>query len=127
MLDMIEKCHSEVLSVYFFACEINDHGIESAVTTFINQANTLNCSKGCFRLRFSDPGITYNGVRSLTKLMSTKNVSLIEFQLQSKIDFITLNLPRPIIMCENSFSHMSSRHIENYCKCVVGNQKLRSS
>ena len=92
MLDMIEKCHSEVLSVYFFACEINDHGIESAVTTFINQANTLNCSKGCFRLRFSDPGITYNGVRSLTKLMSTKNVSLIEFQLQSKIDFITLNL-----------------------------------
>ena len=92
MLDMIEKCHPEVLTVYFFMCEISDHGIESAVTTFINQANTLNCSKGCFRLSFSDDGITYNGVRSLTKLMRTKNVSLIEFRLKSKMDFITLNL-----------------------------------
>ena len=92
MLDMIEKCHPEVFNVYFVACEINDHGIESAVTTFINQASTLNCSKRCFRLNFRDPGITYNGIRSLTKLMRTKNVSLIEFQLVSKIDFIILNL-----------------------------------
>ena len=92
MLEMIEKCHPEVLKVNFFKCEINDRGIESAVTTFINQANTLMCSKGCFKLCLCDAGITYNGVRSLTKLMRTKNVSLIEFQLQSKIDFITLNL-----------------------------------
>ena len=92
MLDMIEKCHPKVLSINFFTCEINDHGIESAVTTFINQANTLNCSKGYFRLSFSEPGITYNGVRSLTKLMRTKNVSLIYFHLVSKINFITLNL-----------------------------------
>ena len=92
MLDMIEKCHPEVLTVYFIGCEINDHGIESAVTTFINQASTLNCSKGCFKLYFCDAGITYNGVRSLTKLMRTRNVSLIDFQLESKIDFITLNL-----------------------------------
>ena len=92
MLDMIEKCHPEVLTVVFFMCKINDRGIESAVTTFINQANTLNCSKGCFSLLFSDDGITYNGVRSLTKLMRTKHVSLIEFNLVSKIDFIALNL-----------------------------------
>ena len=92
MVDMIEKCHPKVLIVTFYACEINDHGIESAVTTFINQANTLNCSKGCFGLQFSDDGITYNGVRSLTKLMRTKNVTLIGLDLISKIDFITLNL-----------------------------------
>ena len=92
MLDMIEKYHPEVLTVHFFACEINDHGIESAVTTFINQANTLNCSKGCFELQFKDAGITYNGVRSLTKLMRTKNVSLIGLDLIMTIDFITLNL-----------------------------------
>ena len=92
MLDMIEKCHPQVLTVAFCACEINDHGIESAVTTFINQANTLNCSKGRFRLRYTDTGITHNGVRSLTKLMRTKNVSLIDFHLQSKIDSIILNL-----------------------------------
>ena len=92
MLDMIEKCHPEVLKFAFYLCKINDHGIESAVTTFINQANTLICSIGCFRLFFSDAGITYNGVSSLTKLMRTKNVSLIEFWLESKIDFITLNL-----------------------------------
>ena len=88
MLDMIEKCHPEVLTVGFVDCEINDHGIESAVTTFINQANTLNCSKGCFILILCDAGITYKGVRSLTKLMKTKNVSLIEFRLLSKIDFM---------------------------------------
>ena len=93
MLDMIEKCLPKVLKALFCWCEINDHGIESAVTTFINQANTLNCSKGCFSIGFNEPGITYNGVRSLTKLMRTKNVSLIEFHLLiSKIDFITLNL-----------------------------------
>ena len=92
MLDMIEKCHPEVLEFIFMRTEINDHGIESAVTTFINQANILNSSIGCFRLQLSDAGITYNGVRSLTKLMRTKNISLIEFTLQSKIDFITLNL-----------------------------------
>ena len=92
MLDMIEKCRPQDLTVTFYECEINDHGIESAVTTFINQANTLNCSESCFRLHFSDDGITYNGVRSLTKLMRTKYVSLIEFWLISKIDFITLNL-----------------------------------
>ena len=92
MLDMIEKCHPQVLIVYFLDCKFNDYGIESAVTTFINQANTLNCSKGCFSLHISDDGITYNGVRSLTKLMRTKNVNLIEFQLISKIDFVTLNL-----------------------------------
>ena len=92
MLDMIEKCHPKALTVVFLACGINDHGIESAVTTFINQANTLNCSIGCFGLRFSEAGITYNGVRSLTKLMRTKNVNLIELRLMSKIDFITLNL-----------------------------------
>ena len=92
MLQMIEKCHPKVLNVFFIVCLINDHGIESAVTTFINQANTLNCSKGCFRLHISDPCITYNGVRSLTKLMRTKNVSLIELELVLKIDFITLNL-----------------------------------
>ena len=92
MLDMIEKYHPKIMLFGFNGCEINDHGIESAVTTFINQANTLNCSKGCFRLSFSDGGITYNGVRSLTKLMRTKNVSLFEFRLLSKIDFITLNL-----------------------------------
>ena len=90
MLDMIEKFHPEVLNVAFFDCEINDHGIESAVTTFINQANTLNCSKGRFRLYFREAGITINGVGSLTELM--RKVSLIEFQLESKIDFITLNL-----------------------------------
>ena len=73
MLELIEKCRpAEVLNVLFVACEINDHGIESAVTTFINQANTLNCSKGCFSLHFGDDGITCNGVRSLTKLMRTK-------------------------------------------------------
>ena len=92
MLDMIKKCHPNVLTVMFNVCEINDHGIESAVTTFINQASTLNCSKGCFKLQFGDDGITYNGVRSLTKLMRTKYLSLIDFQLRSKIDFITLNL-----------------------------------
>ena len=92
MLDMIEKSHPAIFAVLFTKCEISDHGIESAVTTFINQANTLNCSKGCFRLRLSDAGITYNGVRSLTKLMRTKNVSLVEFHLKSKIDFTTLNL-----------------------------------
>ena len=92
MLDMIEKCYPEVLYVTFIGCEINDHDIESAVTTFINQANTLNCSKGCFRLHFGDSSITYNGIRSLTKLMRTKNVSLMGYMLHSKIDFITLNL-----------------------------------
>ena len=119
MLDMIEKCHPKVLTLFFFSCEINDHGIESAVTTFINQASTRNCSKGCLRLRFSDDGITYNGVRSLTKLMRTKNVSLIEFALQSKIDFITLNLligavPTSTVtsLCLMSFgSPLTSRHI----------------
>ena len=92
MLDMIEKCHPEVLMVSFSFCEINDHGIESAVTTFINQASTLNCSKGCFRLNVTAPGITYKAVRSLTKLTRTKNVTLIEFLLASKIDFKTLNM-----------------------------------
>ena len=92
MLDMIEKCRPNVLSVTFIKCEINDHGIESAVTTLINQANTLNCSKRYFKLIFCDDGITYNGVGSLTKLMSTENVSLIGLDLVSKIDFITLNL-----------------------------------
>ena len=92
MLDIVEKCQPDVVKFNFHSCDINDHGIESAVTTFINQANTLNSSKSCFRLHFSDPGITYNGIRSLTKLMRTKNISLIEFVLQSKIDFITLNL-----------------------------------
>ena len=119
MLDMIEKCHPQVLTVFFGACEISDHGIESAVTTFINQANSLNCSKGCFKLHFTDAGITYNGVRSLTKLMRTKDVSLIEFQLVSKIDFITLNLlidavPTSTItsLCLSSRgSHLTSRHI----------------
>ena len=92
LLDIVEKCQPDVVKFNFHSCDINDHGIESAVTTFINQANTLNSSKSCFRLHFSDPGITYNGIRSLTKLMRTKNISLIEFVLQSKIDFITLNL-----------------------------------
>ena len=119
MLDMIEKCHPQVLPVMFNECEINDHGIESAVTTFINQANTLSCSKGCFRLQFSDAGITYNGVRSLTKLMRTKNVSLTEFVLRLKIDFITLNLligavPTSTITTLNLLSRgssLTSRHI----------------
>ena len=119
MLDMIVKCHPEALAVIFVACDINDHGIESAVTTFINQANTLNCSKGCFILQFSDACITYNGVRSLTKLMRTKNVSLISFQLESKIDFITLNLlisavPTSAITSLGLTSHgspLTSRHI----------------
>ena len=88
----MKKVILQFSNVLFTKCEISDHGIESAVTTLINQANTLNCSKGCFRLQFSDDGITYNGVRSLTKLMRTKNVNLIEFLLRSKIDFITLNL-----------------------------------
>ena len=104
MLDMIEKCHPEALAVAFCECEIDDHGIESAVTTFINQANTLNCSKGSFRLHFKDDGITYNGVRSLKKLMRTKNVSLIEFLLQSKVDFLTLNL----LICAVSTSTITS-------------------
>ena len=117
MLDMIEKCHPEVLIVAFYMCEINDHGIESAVTTFINQANTLNCSKGCFRLHFNDFGITYKGVGSLTKLMRTKNVSLIDFRLISKIvDFITLNLligavPTSNITSLGLFLPLTSRHI----------------
>ena len=92
MLDMIEKCHPVVLTVIFEGCEINDHGIESAVTTFINQANTLNCSIGRFGLFFGDADIAHNGIKSFTKLMRTKNVCLIEFHLESKFDFLTLNM-----------------------------------
>ena len=118
MLDMIEKSHPN-LTVGFYDCKINDHGIESAVTTLINQASSLNCSKGCLKLHFSDAGITYNGVRSLTKLMRTKNVSLIEFELISKIDFLTLNLlidavPTSTITTLSLESHgspLTSRHI----------------
>ena len=119
MLDMIEKCHPEVFNIDFNLCKINDHGIESAVTTFINQANTFNCSKGCYRLFFSDTSITYNGIRSLTKLMRTKHVSLIGFHLVSKFGFKTLNLligavPTSTITSLGLFSHASpltSRHI----------------
>ena len=133
MLDMIEKCHPEVLVVCFLDCKINDHGIESAVTTFINQANTLNCSKGCFSLHISDAGITYNGVRSLTKLMRTKNVDLIEFQLISKIDFITLNLligavPTSTITTLSLMSlgsPLTSRHIYHLVVLIYQANNLR--
>ena len=68
MLDIVEKFQPEVVYFNFHSCDINDHSIDSVATTLTNQADTLNCSE----LNVSDPGITYNGVRSLTKLMTVK-------------------------------------------------------
>ena len=79
MLDIVEKCQPEVVNFNFHSCDINDRSIDSAVTTLINQADTLNCSVGHFELVIGDAGITYNGVRSLTKLMTVKNASLMYF------------------------------------------------
>ena len=89
MLDMVEKCQPEVLKFNFHSCDINDHIIDSVVTTLINQADTLNSSVGYFELAVGDAGITYNGVRSLTKLMT---VGLIGLFLSTKIEFLTLNM-----------------------------------
>ena len=85
MLNIVGKCQPEVMYFNFHSCDTNDHSI---VTTLINQADTLNCSE----LTVGDAGITYNGVRSLTKLMTVKNVSLIGLCLTVKIEFLTLNI-----------------------------------
>ena len=85
MLNIVGKCQPEVMYFNFHSCDTNDHSI---VTTLINQADTLNCSE----LTVGDAGNTYNGVRSLTKLMTVKNVSLIGLCLTVKIEFLTLNM-----------------------------------
>ena len=68
MLDIVGKCQPEVVKFNFQFCNINDRSIDSVATTLTNQADTLNCSV----LNVDDAGITYNGVRSLTKLMTGK-------------------------------------------------------
>ena len=92
MLDIVGKCQPEVVYFNFQFCDINDRSIDSVVTTLINQADTLNCSVGHFELVVGDAGITYNGVRTLTKLMTVKNVSLTGLCLTIKIEFLTLNM-----------------------------------
>ena len=58
MLDIVQKCQPEFVTFNFHSCDINDRSIDSAVTTLINQADTLNCSVGYFELVIGDAGIT---------------------------------------------------------------------
>ena len=133
MLDIIEKCHPKVVTFSFNTCQINDHGIESVVAAFINQADTLTCSNRCFKLIFSDDGITYKGVRSLTKLMRTKKLSLIEFRLLMIIDFMTLNVligavPTSKITTLGLFSlvqPLTSRHIYHLILLIYQTRHLQ--
>ena len=120
MLDIVEKCQPVVVYFNFQFCDINDRSIDSAITTLINQADTLNCSVGYFVLNIGDAGITYNGVRSLTKLMTVKNVSLIGLFLSIKIEFLTLNMLIDAITNSNIIalgltssiqSMLTSRHV----------------
>ena len=79
MLDIARKCYPKTVRFNLIDRHLNDHSIESAVATLINRANILHSSIsiGHFELFLGDHDITYNGVRSLAKVMTLTNVNLI--------------------------------------------------
>ena len=136
--DIAKKCQPDFAVFLFTACQINDHGIESAVTTLINQANNLSCSNGCnFMLYLDDAGITYNGVRSLTRLMTLKNINLIGLVLGLNFDFLLLNalisvLPISkitffgLLPCRQSSTPLTSRHVYHLILLITQARQLQN-
>ena len=123
MLDIARKCYPKTVRFNFYYCQLNDHSIESAVTTLIKMASILHSSIsiGHFELFLGDHDITYNSVRSLAKVMTLTNVNLIGLGLVLQFGFPTLKLlietlPRSKItrlgLCGSHLDlTMTSRHV----------------
>ena len=65
----------------FGGCSIGDHAIQSAVTTLGKQAERFN-EPAPFGLMLDDMFYTHEGVRTMTKLITMKNVILIKLVLR---------------------------------------------
>ena len=82
ILDIAIKCYPNGHVIFHFgSCSIGDHAIQSAVTTLGKQAERLNQS-AFFGLAFSDVFYTHEGVRTLAKLITMKNVILSQLYIQ---------------------------------------------
>ena len=81
MLDM--KCGSTKCHVIFQfgECSIGDRAIQSAVTTLSKQAERLNHPVP-FSFMLADVFYTHEGLRTITKLITMKNVLLSQLSLQ---------------------------------------------
>ena len=72
------NCH---VAFQFGDCSIGDHAIQSAVTTLGKQAERLN-QPASFGFALDDMFYTHEGVRTMTKLITMKNVILIKLVLR---------------------------------------------
>ena len=76
IFDIAIKCSTNCLVFFSFGnCSIGDHAIQSAVTTLGKQAERLN-QPTSFGLILADVFYTHEGVGTLTKLITMKNVIL---------------------------------------------------
>ena len=120
ILDMTRKFFPKVVDFNFTACHLNDHGIESAVTTLAKRASSYcpSISNGFFELMFSD-NIGYNGVRSLAKVIAMENVNLTGLSLiLQRIEFRSLivliealSSSKIVRLRLRAMTAMTSRHV----------------
>ena len=76
ILDISLKCSTDDHVLFNFAnCSIDDHAIQSAVTTLGKQAERLN-QPASFGLILADVFYTHEGIRTVMKLITMKNVLL---------------------------------------------------
>ena len=106
ILDIAIKCSTSCHVIFQFGnCSIGDHAIQSAVTTLSKQAKRLN-QPTSFGFILSDVFYTHEGVRTLMKLITMKNVILSQLSIQylapSSNVFIVLRTLTEVLLSPSS-------------------------